>query len=74
MSADLTDPDTADNSVTVDTEVLPREADLSLTKSDNKDPVTGGDTLIYTITVNNAGPAPAENGVATDTLPAGVTL
>jgi uncharacterized repeat protein (TIGR01451 family) len=54
------------------------QVDVSLTKSDSPDPVTLGDPLTYTITVNN-GPAPsntpeAQNVVVTDTLPAGVTF
>lgn len=49
------------------------EADLSLTKTDNADPVTAGDNLTYTITVSNAGPSEATNVVVTDVLPDGVT-
>ncbi len=50
------------------------EADLSITKVDDNDPVLAGDTLTYTVTVNNAGPSMAENVVVTDTLPMGVTF
>ncbi|MEM7207536.1 MAG: chitobiase/beta-hexosaminidase C-terminal domain-containing protein [Pseudomonadota bacterium] len=50
------------------------EADLSINKVDSVDPVLPGNTLVYTITVNNAGPDLAENVVVTDTLPAGVTF
>jgi uncharacterized repeat protein (TIGR01451 family) len=49
-------------------------ADLSLTQSDDPDPVAAGQTLTYTITVSNAGPDAADNVVVTDTLPSGVTL
>ncbi len=50
-------------------------ADLSITKTDNADPVVAGqDNLTYTIEVSNAGTADATNVVVTDTLPAGVTL
>jgi uncharacterized repeat protein (TIGR01451 family) len=47
-------------------------ADLTITKSDNPDPVQVGDNLTYTITVSNAGPDTAEEVIVTDTLPAGV--
>lgn len=49
-------------------------ADLSITKSDNPDPVIAGNILTYTITVNTVGPDTAEDVVVTDTLPAGVTF
>ncbi len=49
-------------------------ADLQVTKSDNPDPVTAGNTLTYTLVVTNHGPSPAKNVVLTDPLPAGVTL
>ena len=50
------------------------QADLSITKADDVDPIVAGNTLTYTIQVNNAGPDLADNVVVTDTLPAGVTL
>ena len=51
------------------------EADLlSVTKTHSSDPVEAGDTLIYTITVENAGPDDAINVQAFDTLPPGVTF
>jgi uncharacterized repeat protein (TIGR01451 family) len=43
-------------------------ADLSLTKSDNPDPVTQGSQLTYTITVTNAGPDSATNATVSDDL------
>lgn len=49
-------------------------ADLTVSKSDDLDPVTAGTALTYTIRVDNTGAAPADNVVATDTLPPGVTL
>ena len=62
------------NRVVRDTIVLPPEADLIITQVDSADPVNPGGTLTYTITVTNNGPDNATNVVATDTLPAGVTL
>jgi len=47
------------------------QADLSITKSDSPDPVIAGTTLVYTVTVENAGPSDAQNVVVTDTLTGG---
>jgi uncharacterized repeat protein (TIGR01451 family) len=49
-------------------------ADLSITKSAQPSPVTVGSPLTYTLVVSNAGPSAATNVVATDSLPAGVSL
>jgi uncharacterized repeat protein (TIGR01451 family) len=49
-------------------------ADISVSKTDNPDPVDAGSTLTYTVTINNAGPDDAMNTVATDTLPSSVTF
>src|SRR5437870_3876850 len=49
-------------------------ADLSITKTDNPDPVNAGATLTYTVTVSNGGPSTAANVQVTDNLPAGVTF
>jgi uncharacterized repeat protein (TIGR01451 family) len=50
------------------------EADLSVTKSANPDPVLVGSNLTYTIVARNDGPS-ATNGVTlTDRLPSGVTF
>jgi uncharacterized repeat protein (TIGR01451 family) len=64
------DPDTTGSEDTA----VNTEADLSVTKSDSPDPVDPGQSLTYTIMVNNAGPSDAQNVVVTDTLPAGVTF
>jgi uncharacterized repeat protein (TIGR01451 family) len=50
------------------------DTDLEITKSDSPDPVTVGNTLTYTLTITNHGPADATGVVATDTLRAGVTF
>ena len=44
------------------------EADLSVTKTDSPDPVTGGGDVTYTITVTNNGPDTATGVTVTDTL------
>lgn len=49
-------------------------ADLTISKSDDVDPIAAGGQLTYTITVDNLGPNLATNVVVTDSLPAGVTL
>ncbi|NND74958.1 MAG: DUF11 domain-containing protein [Ilumatobacter sp.] len=73
VSSDVVDPDLLDNSA-VDTTTIVTEADLSVTKTDLPDPVVAGETLTYTITVDNAGPSDAADVVVTDLVPAGTTF
>ena len=49
-------------------------ADLKLTKVAAANPAQTGQTLLYTLTVRNLGPAAAADVVVTDTLPAGVSF
>ena len=49
-------------------------ADLLLTLEDAPDPVAIGQTLTYTLTVANSGPATAASVRLTNTLPAGVSF
>jgi|GEM_PF-1981333 uncharacterized repeat protein (TIGR01451 family) len=69
VSAQNPDPNTANNSATVTGSVVNNNpnADLSVSVSG---PTTGneGDTVTYTITVTNAGPASASGVTLTDTL------
>ncbi len=51
-----------------------QSADVSVTKVDTPDPVTAGERLTYTITVQNAGPDTATTVGLSDTLPAGTTF
>jgi uncharacterized repeat protein (TIGR01451 family) len=49
-------------------------ADLSIAKSDNPDPVTAGDPLVYTLRVTNDGSVESRETTVIDRLPAGVTV
>jgi uncharacterized repeat protein (TIGR01451 family) len=76
VDADEFDPNTANNSVTIDTTVVaPATADLQVTKVDSPDPVTLNEQITYTITVTNNGPGPAPGGFTlTDALPSNTTF
>jgi uncharacterized repeat protein (TIGR01451 family) len=52
----------------------PIDSDLAITKADSPDPVTVGQTLTYTLTATNNGPANATGVTVTDTMPSGVTF
>ncbi len=73
VASGIGDPASADNSASAVTTVAP-VADLSLTKTDDPDPVLAGQLLTYTLAVHNAGPSSAANVQLTDNLPAGVTF
>ncbi len=68
-------PDTVpgNNSDSEPTAVI-TSTDLELDKSDNADPVTAGQTLIYTLLVTNHGPSDATGVIVNDPLPAGTTF
>ncbi len=53
---------------------FPSCLDLSVSKTDSPDPITPGQSLTYTLTVANSGPATATGVVLTDNLPTGVTF
>ncbi len=70
----VSDPTSSNNTATTNTTVTsPSQADLSISKSASPDPVNQNDTLVYTISVANNGPASAANVVMTDPLPSAVT-
>jgi uncharacterized repeat protein (TIGR01451 family) len=50
------------------------QADLTIDKVEDADPVIAGTNLTYTITLTNIGPVPADNVSWSDTLPAGTTF
>ena len=67
------DPVPGNNSSTVTT-TLDFNADVGLTKSVTPGAATSGDQVTFTLTVQNAGPAPATGVVVADLLPAGFRL
>ncbi|WP_456376660.1 isopeptide-forming domain-containing fimbrial protein [Thiolapillus sp.] len=73
VSSATPDPNTGNNTATEPTTVG-AAADLRITKTDDVDPVSIGDTVTYTLQVFNDGPSNATNVVVTDTLPAGMTF
>lgn len=64
------DPDTSNN--TDDATVTIDSADLSVTKTVDNPTPGEGDTIVYTVTVTNLGPADATSVEVTDVVPAGV--
>src|SRR5206468_2780645 len=68
VSAVTSDPNTANNTATATTTVVPT-ADLSITKTDSPDPVHIGQKLTYAIRVANGGPSSATGVTVSDTLP-----
>jgi uncharacterized repeat protein (TIGR01451 family) len=72
VGANEADVDPDNNVDTEETSVEAPEVDLSVTKDDSHDPAYPGDTLVYSVTVQNAGPGDATMVTVTDTLPAEV--
>ena len=68
VTSDTSDPDPEDNTATI---TVPKSAlaDLGVIKTGEPDPVSVGQQLIYTITVTNSGPSPAEDVLISDMLP-----
>jgi uncharacterized repeat protein (TIGR01451 family) len=74
ITSSVSDPNTANNTATVTTYVAsPNQADVSIIKTASPNPVNQGTILTYSLAVNNAGPAVAQNIVVTDVLPSSVT-
>ena len=69
-----TDDPVAGNDSHDESTTVVRSADLSIAVGDSVDPVTAGDDLVFTVTVDNLGPSQAEGVVVASTLPPGVTL
>jgi uncharacterized repeat protein (TIGR01451 family) len=72
-SSDNFDPNNSNNLASTDTTVQ-GEADLSITKADNPDPVIAGQKLTYEVTISNGGPSTARTVTLLDQLPAEVTF
>jgi uncharacterized repeat protein (TIGR01451 family) len=72
VDSDTADPNEGNNTATATTQV--NVADLSISKSDNPDPVTYGNNLTYGISVTNDGAARARDVTVTDQLPDDVTF
>ncbi|MBI4751829.1 MAG: DUF11 domain-containing protein, partial [Acidobacteria bacterium] len=68
-----TDPTGGNNSATATTTVN-TSADLSVSKSDSPDPVTGGNNLTYTVNFSNNGPSDAQTVTVTDGVPTNTTF
>ena len=64
----------SNNSATETTDMVLREADLSITKTDSVDPVATGTVFSYVLTVTNTGPIAATDVQVQDSLPAGVNF
>ncbi len=67
------DRDTTNNT---DTEATATQSliDLAITKTDSADPVTPGETLVYTVVVTNNGPSDATLVRVDDNLPDGIRI
>jgi uncharacterized repeat protein (TIGR01451 family) len=73
VTSDTIDPVPQNNTDDEPTNVQ-QLVNLSIAKSDAPDPVTAGQTLVYTLLVSNDGPSDATGVTVVDTLPAGVTF
>ncbi|MEM7093500.1 MAG: hypothetical protein AAF567_10900 [Actinomycetota bacterium] len=72
-TSDTPDPNSDNDSSSTDTEVTPI-ADVAITKNDNIDPITAGQSITWTIDLTNAGPSDARDVVITDNLPPQVSF
>ncbi len=72
VSSATPDPNAGNDSDDEDT-LVDAGLDLALTKTDVTDPVIAGETVTWTLSVTNNGPADASNVTVTDTLPAEVS-
>jgi uncharacterized repeat protein (TIGR01451 family) len=72
VTSTTTDPNGANNSVTVNT-LVADTADLSVTNTPSPVPVLAGGTITYTQVVTNSGPSTATSVSLTETVPANTT-
>ncbi|MDJ0837801.1 MAG: DUF11 domain-containing protein [Acidobacteriota bacterium] len=73
LTGDLTSDQGNSGTATDDITIIP-VADLVVSIVDSPDPVQAGDTLTYTVTIDNNGPDDALDVVLTNTVPVQVTL
>jgi len=73
VSSSTPDPDTSNN-LAVGRVSFSGASNLSITKTDNPDPVVAGTNLTWVVTVGNAGPSTAVNTIVEDLLPAEVQV
>lgn len=75
VSSSTTDPNPASNVATATVIVATAgQTDMAVAKTGTPNPVLAGNTITYTITVTNNGPATATGVTLTDTLPANTTF
>jgi uncharacterized repeat protein (TIGR01451 family) len=70
--ADQFDPVTGNNAAS--STIIPQVADLVLSKAVSDSTPNVGDTITFTVTLTNQGPAPAAGVVVNDALPPGLTF
>ncbi len=68
LSTDTPDPDTSNNSTSINF-IIGNAADLSMTKTADRETALAGERLTYTLAIRNGGPDNATNVVLTDVLP-----
>ena len=74
VSSDTSDPDPTNNSGTANVVVDGKATDVEVIKTVDIPAPFEGDTVVFTITVNNNGPENEEDLQISDLLPAGLTL
>jgi uncharacterized protein len=75
VTANEFDPNSSNNSASVNGVAAAKYADLAVSMVESADPIFNGENETYTITVTNVGtPFPATGAVLTDTLPASLTF
>jgi len=73
VQSNTSDPNNGNNSSSVQTQIV-TDANVTITKIDNPDPVVAGANLTYTVTVTNLGPSQARNVTLNDPIPANTTF
>ncbi len=73
VETDTIDPDPTNDEDSVDADIV-RSADLEIAKTVLDDPVTAGEGVRFTVSVNNNGPSVATGVTVTDPIPAGMTF